>query len=218
MLRGGAADFERAVTSAPLPGMKEVGYLNRKLVSIVEYAKVGEEDWERLECLLKRPIYHLVNRGQDTGETVTLYTLIDHFQALPNFRMRWCTRMLKIQPTEAFMRRFPLREFGMDEKAVWAFLKERKISIPRRTDCALCYHQKIVEWKALYTRHPDLFQRGIAYEESTGYTFRTPGRDTWPTRLVELAEAFAAGREVRGEEAYWERVDNGESPCRVCSL
>jgi hypothetical protein len=36
-----ALDFEAKVTAAPLPGMREIGYLNRRGVSIAEYADVG---------------------------------------------------------------------------------------------------------------------------------------------------------------------------------
>lgn len=201
--------------------------------------------WEKLERMLGRPIYHLVNRDSE-GHVVTLHRLIDTFNALPNFRMRGCTRMLKIQPTEAFMRRlgdavmyvglradepereglfaegievrFPLREWGMDEAAVWGALKERGIAIPRRTDCARCYHQRLVEWKALLVEHPDLYFEAAEQEARTSYTFRSPGRDTWPVSLIELARAFESGKVVRGEDAYWDRVESGEAPCRVCSL
>ncbi|MEK7064616.1 MAG: phosphoadenosine phosphosulfate reductase family protein, partial [Patescibacteria group bacterium] len=73
---------------------------------------------------------------------------IDHFEALPNNRQRWCTRLIKIAPCIAYLKanpgtvlcvglradedtrqglygehatyRYPLREAGMDLKAVLA--------------------------------------------------------------------------------------------------
>ena len=113
---------------------------------------------------------------------------------------------------------FPLREEGWGVADVWAYLARRGVTIPRRTDCALCYHQRLVEWKVLSEQHPDLYQSGVEYEAMTGHTFRSPDRDTWPAGLAELREAFKSGRPVRGEAAYRERVERGEAPCRVCSL
>lgn len=198
--------------------------------------------WSKCEALLGRPLNRL---GRPD---VTLRSLIDGFKALPNFRQRWCTRMLKIAPTEAFMLRlasegpailyvglradeeerqglfwkgetvFPMREWGWREADVWSYLARRGVSIPRRTDCALCYHQRVVEWKVLLEQHPDRYAEGVALEAETGHTFRSPGRDTWPADLASLADAFRSGRPVRGEAAYRERVERGEAPCRVCSL
>lgn len=39
-----ALDFEKKITAKPMPGMREVGYLNRKGISIEEYAKIGETE------------------------------------------------------------------------------------------------------------------------------------------------------------------------------
>jgi 3'-phosphoadenosine 5'-phosphosulfate sulfotransferase (PAPS reductase)/FAD synthetase len=51
--------------------------------------------WERLESLLGKPFVHLQQSQGPDG----LRELIEFFAALPNARMRWCTRMLKIEPT-----------------------------------------------------------------------------------------------------------------------
>jgi len=49
--------------------------------------------WDRLESLLGRPLNRLT-----TGRTLQGLVVIQ--KALPNWRMRWCTRMLKIEPFE----------------------------------------------------------------------------------------------------------------------
>lgn len=54
------------------------------------------DHWLRLGQRLGRPIMP-VSCGQSLGG------LIARQQALPNWRMRWCTRMLKIEPFEAFV-------------------------------------------------------------------------------------------------------------------
>lgn len=188
--------------------------------------------WEKLEALLGQPIVPVTH-------TTDLLGLIEEEQMLPNFRARWCTRILKIEPTIAYMEalpdgstlyvglradeevrrgiygedmliRFPLREKGFNEAEVWAFLDARGVSIPDRTDCAWCYHQRIDEWKSLYDFHRAIFDEGAELEKRMGYTFRSPGRDTWPSDLESLGKEFASGRELR--------KSNRTTACRVCRL
>lgn len=54
------------------------------------------EHWNRLEQVLQAPLLK-INSGQ------SLYSLILKQRALPNWRMRWCTRMLKILPFQEYV-------------------------------------------------------------------------------------------------------------------
>ena len=191
------------------------------------------QHWENLERILGKPILRLTNNGR------TLNDLIQIQNALPNFRMRWCTRMLKIEPTVAWIRknnpvlmyvglradedtregiydsevkcRFPFREWGWGLAEVLGYLENQDITIPRRTDCGRCYHQRISEWRDYWLYYPDKYWEAVAQEEKTGKTFRSPGRDTWPVSLRELAEEFKKGRKIRGDGKQG-------TLCRVCSL
>ncbi len=167
---------------------------------------------------------------------------------IPNAWQRWCTRELKIEPTLAFLAqhpgstlsvglradeeerggiygdvanyRYPLREWGWTEKDVLAYLDKRGICVPRRTNCGLCYGQKLAEWWLLWKEHPDLFAQGVALENATGHTFRSPSRDTWPAALRELAQRFEAGETPRGIRSlplFGEYEVSGDV-CRVCRL
>lgn len=137
--------------------------------------------------------------------------------------------------------RFPLRELGMGDPEVLAWLEQRNIlwRMAERTDCALCYHQQIGEWWRLWHDHPELFAEGIAFEEEMGGTFRTPkmkdgqpvtvtryghtylasSHDTWPCRLADLAIVFAAGhvptvrRDPRARDLF-----RSFGACRACTL
>ena len=189
------------------------------------------EFWAFLETLLGKPLIRVTNG--------TLNGLIEATQMLPNFRMRWCTRILKIEPTIAWcvkhapvlmhvglradeatregiygayvQSRFPLREWrwGIDE--VLGYLKVRGITVPKRGDCARCYHQRIGEWRDLWRDYPDLYAEAVSQEKQTKHTFRSPGRDTWPTALIDLAKEFERDRPIRGDGKHTEQ-------CRVCSL
>lgn len=191
--------------------------------------------WARLEELLGKPITRLTNG--------TLDSWIEKFQALPNWRQRWCTRVLKIEPCIAYMKehapctlyvglradeeerqgiygdfaeyRYPLREWEWGVEEVWAYLNERGIKIPRRTDCARCYGQRLIEWKRLWQDYPAVYADAEAQEERIGATFRSPGRDTWPAALKLLRAEFERGRKVRGEDVD---VDEEKQSCRVCRL
>lgn len=188
--------------------------------------------WRKLESLLGRPL-------TPVRHSTDLLGLIEEQKMLPNFRARWCTRILKIEPTIKFMEslpqdsvlyvglradeearrgmygedvkiRFPLREIGWNEADVLAYLERRGVTIPSRTDCAWCYHQRLEEWRSLWENHPDLYEQGAQLEERIGHTFRSPGRDTWPVSMRGLAEAFASGRQLRKTARTTE--------CRVCRL
>lgn len=190
------------------------------------------EHWEKLENLLGKKIIKIRHEKDLKG-------LIYKEHAIPNWRQRFCTRILKIEPTVKYMRtlsddsvlyvglradeesrpgiydedlitRFPLREIGFNEADVWKFLGERGIQIPARTDCALCFFQRLEEWEKLYWEHPEKWAEGVKIEDDIGHTFRSPGRDTWPADLRSLGEEFKKGRKLR--------KSSKSTTCRVCSL
>lgn len=190
------------------------------------------EHMAQLEVRLKAPIKRIRYHTDFLG-------MIEEVQMLPNFRARFCTRMLKIEPTidyfaslpagsvlyvglrsdeeerrglygEDIVVRFPLREQGIDLAGVWQLLNDRGVTIPERTDCALCPYQRLGEWRNLWRDNPADYQLGIDLEAKHGHTFRSPGRDQWPASLAELAKEFEKGRKIRG--------DNKEKACRVCTV
>lgn len=182
----------------------------------------------------------------------SLQAVIRQQGMLPNFRARFCTRILKIEPYRKFLiaqaalgpvvsyvglradeegraggayadipgvsMRFPLREWGMGEDDVQAGLAERGIKCPNRTDCARCYHQRIGEWYELWRDNRDIFMDAVSDERELGGTYRTPGRDSWPTGLADMHLAFEAGRVPTVSLNRIERERMAAGGCRVCSL
>ncbi len=194
------------------------------------------------------PVYaHIDHVAQMVGATVirapapTLGELIKHFRALPNPRMRWCTRMIKIRPAITWMKLhpnhrlavglrddepqrdgiyglpadrywMPMKDWGWGIESVEACLKHHDITIPERTDCAVCPYQRLGEWWKLWKRWPEEWAQGEAWEEQIGHTFRSPSRDTWPASMRGLAARFRDGEVPRGI---------GDKPgkrCRVCTM
>ena len=119
---------------------------------------------------------------------------------------------------EAIEQRFPLREWGMGEDEVQATLRRFGVSVPNRTDCARCYHQRIGEWFELWRDHRDIFEDAVADEDRVGATYRTPGRDSWPSDLKSMAVRFDAGDEPTISLNRMQRERMASGNCRVCSL
>jgi len=171
--------------------------------------------------------------------------LIRQYNALPNWRQRWCTRRLKIEPFATYLAQntpalfyvglradeeereggdyqnvpnvemvYPMREWGWGIDDVYSYLRSRDQSIPTRTDCRLCFFQQLIEWWDLWKEDPEGYAQGEMYEELTGHTFRSPGRDTWPAALKDLRIEFENGRVPRGAQRDMLKT----MQCRVCRL
>jgi 3'-phosphoadenosine 5'-phosphosulfate sulfotransferase (PAPS reductase)/FAD synthetase len=194
--------------------------------------------WRRLGELLGQPLQPVIGGS--------LVGLITDQQALPNWRQRWCTRMLKIEPYAAWLAqhapavsyvglradepareggdyrdvlgvqmRYPLREWGWTVRDVLQYLEQRNVTIPPRTDCALCFFQRLDEWWALWSTDPAAWAEGEALEAATGHTFRSPGRDTWPAALKDLRAEFEKGNTPAkaGQPDLFQTLQ-----CRACRL
>lgn len=188
--------------------------------------------WALLEQMLGKPIIRVRYKHDLEGS-------IKQMKMLPSVFARWCTRVLKIEPTIAYMDalpegstlyvglradeearrgiygedmliRFPMREWGWKEADVWKYLESRNVCIPTRTDCAWCPYQRLGEWRDLHSKYPVIWARGVALEKEMGATFRSPGRDNWPADLEALGGEFDKGRKLR-------EYKRGTT-CRVCSL
>jgi hypothetical protein len=197
-----------------------------------------EEHWCKLEQILDAPILRL--KDPDNGD---IYDLIDQQHMLPNWRARWCTRILKIELAQQFYaflkpaviyiglradesdrkgnklydeyveQCFPMQEWGWGLEDVMGYLDEKKITIPRRTDCAMCFYQRLDEWYVLWRDYPDYYQRLVDIEARLGHTLLSPGKwKNWPHALKDLGATFEAGRVPLA-------ITKGESgKCRACTL
>lgn len=233
-LSGGKDSTALAVRLAELYPQKDFTYIctptNDELPEMLAH-------WEKLEEILGKEIVRLTAKKDLNG-------LINEFDALPNFRMRWCTRILKIEPALKFYKenpgstvyvglradeperkggiygndveqKYPLREWGWGLDEVWNYLDKKQIQIPRRTDCARCYHQRLPEWWTLWNEHPALFEDAVQQELKTGRTFRTPGRDSFPAPLIDMRKRFEDGDKPRNLTKYQSSV---RDRCRACEI
>lgn len=158
--------------------------------------------WAKLEELLGKQLIRLPGPS--------LVELVIKYRALPNWRMRWCTRQIKIEPfmkyaeahvpaisyvgiradeiqdrdgtdwsgIEGVTQDLPLVRWGWGLSRVQGYLQERGVSIPRRTDCDICFFQQLIEWYEFWLNYPEEWKEGEALEDFTGHTFRSAQRDT----------------------------------------
>jgi len=202
------------------------------------------EHWRNLGVLLGRRLVPIM--------AGTLDSVISEQGMIPNFRSRFCTRILKIEPFRKVLleqavygpivsyvglradeegraggaysdiqgveMRFPLREMGFGEDDVQATLRRFGVVCPDRTDCGKCYHQRLGEWYELWINHRQAALDAVALEEKYGHTFRTPGRDSWPTDLKSLFALFEAGVIPERSLTRMKRERMAAGGCRVCSM
>jgi len=203
--------------------------------------------WRRLEGLLGSQLVKIRKYDGDGLEQV-----IAEQGMIPNFRARFCTRILKIEPTIEYLKAnapcvqyvglradeetrqgiygdikgvtqsYPLREWKWSIDEVLSYLSAKGVSIPRRTDCGLCFFQRLGEWKSLADNHPDVYAQGERIEAEVGATFRSPQRDSWKTKLSDLAAEFKSGRHapIQRDATQLSFIENCDMNqfCRVCSL
>lgn len=172
---------------------------------------------------------------------------VNEFNALPSWRMRWCTRLIKIEPCIAYLKlhpgatlcvglradeplrsglygefatyRYPLREWGWGLAQVRSYLRQRSISVPPRTNCDFCFYQRLSEWYELWRDHPERFAEAKAWEEKTGHSFRSPHRDTWPVLLQDLEKEFMRRKIPAGVKLQHDLFSDEQlESCRVCEL
>jgi hypothetical protein len=141
---------------------------------------------------------------------------------------------------------FPFREDGIDREGVERILAEAGVGLPAyyewrtRSGCYFCFFQRKHEWVGLAERHPELFDRAVAYEDKIRYEATAmQGRQyTWSNgeTLRELLErrdeieerhqvALArAARRVKPNRPLFEVLsdaldeDDDTPPCQVCQL
>jgi len=194
-----------------------------------------QEHIERMRKLLGA--HRLIQR-----KPIGLVELIDEQECLPNYRMRFCTRIIKIEPCIEYLRhfhnptlcvglradeplreglydeyvqnRYPLREYGFSVKDVYDYLKHWGVEVPERTDCAFCYYQRLIDWQRLWQRYPALYNEAVGLEERIGYTFRSPSKDKHPTSLAELRVEFERG----WIPPHRKKLTEARGGCRVCSM
>ena len=96
---------------------------------------------------------------------------------------------------------YPFIDEGIDLAGVKKLLEDSGLGMPTyydwrsRSGCYFCFFQRRIEWVNLSERHPDLFAKAIAFEESSGYAGE--GRKfTWVQGMT-LRELVSKATEIK---------------------
>ena len=116
-------------------------------------------------------------------------SLIEYCEAahvIPLAAVRWCTSEWKVRPLERYsdgratmigiaadeahrqgdaIR--PLVEAGITRKGCIEIIEAEGLDVPQKSGCWVCPFQRNDQWRMLWERHPDLFERAMLLEEST---------------------------------------------------
>jgi hypothetical protein len=107
---------------------------------------------------------------------------------------------------------FPFREDGIDKDGVMRILDESGVGLPdyyewrTRSGCYFCFFQRKHEWIGLADRHPDLFEKAVAYEDKIRYEHTAmQGRQYSWSQGETLQELLARRDEI--EQRHQEAMD-----------
>jgi 3'-phosphoadenosine 5'-phosphosulfate sulfotransferase (PAPS reductase)/FAD synthetase len=107
---------------------------------------------------------------------------------------------------------FPFRDDGIDKDGVMRILDESGVGLPdyyewrTRSGCYFCFFQRKHEWIGLADRHPDLFEKAVAYEDKIRYEQTAmQGRQYSWSQGETLQELLARRDEI--EQRHQEAID-----------
>jgi hypothetical protein len=140
---------------------------------------------------------------------------------------------------------YPFRDANIDKDGVFRILEEAGVGVPAyyewrtRSGCYFCFFQRKAEWVGLAERHPDLFEKAIAYEEKAdkhaGYGMQSRSFTWSPNEalpeLVARRDEIMEKHAVAMERAAKRRTnlplievlgaaldaDDDSEACRVCN-
>lgn len=201
------------------------------------------EHWEGLERLLQTPLTRITANYTLGGLILKQKALPNHQMRWCTVQLKIepfqkfivshlpCTAYIGIRADEVDQRdgvdwqaltgvtqRWPFVEWGWGITEVQQYLLEKQVTIPDRTDCAMCFFQTPYEWYQLWLNHPKLFARAKAYESLVGHTFRYRNQlrrepeKKWPAALEDLEELFEAG-----QIPTTRKMKDRQQMCSVCA-
>ena len=194
----------------------------------LEYTAAFERDWLQPRGLC---IEHVgaEHRSERIARMHSVEGYALHYGMAPSPYARWCTRLYKTVPINAWADAHavtvqhlgiaadeshrtpdasrPLCERGITRQGCIDIIRDAGLDVPRKSACWCCPFQTRAEWRELYETHPDLYERAAALEDAATerrgvYTTLDPsGRWT----LRDLGAQFEAQPRLVGEHT-WEAV------------
>jgi len=188
------------------------------------YVAAFEHDWLQPRGL---HIEYVGAEWREIGYKPTLPDYCAQYRYLPFQRIRWCTQHWKTRPIAIWADAHgiavqhlgiaadeshrqpsasrPLCERGITRAGCVEIIRAEGLPVPRKSGCWLCPFQRRAQWRELWERHPDLYERAAALEDAATerrgvYTTLDPsGRWT----LRDLAAQFERQPRLMSERAWY---------------
>lgn len=130
---------------------------------------------------------------------------------------------------------FPFKDAGLNRADIESILRSSGVGVPEyykwrsRSGCYFCFFQRKNEWVGLAERHPDLFERAMAYEKvnsTNGQRFTWSKGETLSELLLRASDIRAASLQqvsVNKRRSWQELLAQAaeefeDESCLVCSL
>jgi len=116
-------------------------------------------------------------------------SLIEYCEAahmIPLAAVRWCTSEWKVKPMKRYANGRecmigiaadeshrqgnairPLVQAGVTRQGCIDIIQAEGLDVPQKSGCYICVFQRNDQWRMLWERHPELFERAMLLEENT---------------------------------------------------
>lgn len=153
--------------------------------------------------------------GGGVGEPgCTLIRYCELRRVIPFMALRWCTVQWKVKPLQrwandtAYMigisaeeahrqpdQTRPLVDLGVDRNECVKIIQREGLNVPRKSGCWICPFQRDSQWRELWERYPELYEKAMSLEE--GCKRRETKKSAQPTldpRGISLRRRLLAYR------------------------
>jgi len=145
-------------------------------------------DYFQTEWLKSRRLEIVRLKGkpwQTRADGIGLIEYCEQAKIIPLAAIRWCTAEWKVEALQRWadgrdymigiaaeenhrqpdMVR-PLVDWGIDRDGCREVIEAESLSVPRKSGCYICPFQRDSQWRELWERYPELFDRAMMLEES----------------------------------------------------
>jgi len=127
------------------------------------------------------------NKGKNVGcQGASLIEYCEAAHVIPLAAVRWCTAEWKVGPMERYSAGRenmigiaadeahrqgnavrPLVEAGVTREGCIEIIEAEGLDVPQKSGCFICPFMNKHQWRILWERHPELFERAMLLEENT---------------------------------------------------
>lgn len=156
------------------------------------YLDYFEREWLRLRGMSIRRI-----RNDKYKDGLSLIEYCESASIVPLAAIRWCTQKYKVNPLKAYAGERqtmigiaadeahrqpnairPLVDAGITRQGCIEIIRAEGLEVPQKSGCYICPFQRNSQWRTLWERHPELFERAARLEENARRNARQKGLRT----------------------------------------